>query len=280
MTAILFHGDRVEHLESLVGRPSRLRGSMLLWVDIGDSTPDSVRRVADEFNLDDESVERLLDPSGGASFVDRGEYIHVTASTPGRDADSEPNEIECVVGDNWVVTSHRRPAAVLDDLAELVQGSGRIGDLDGPRFLANILEWVLHEHAIAFERIEEELEGIDSKGMRGEGAAEDEIEHLVSLRLQVGKLRRSLTSHRPLLQALAHPELEALGDKKSAERFEVLIGRYEQTLQGARDARESIVGSFDVLIARTGHRTNEIVKVLTLASVMFLPGASSQEFSA
>ena len=72
---------------------------------------------------------------------------------------------------------------------------------------------------------------------------------------------------------LAHPELEALGDKASARRFELLIDRYEQTLQGARDARESIVGSFDVLIARTGHRTNEIVKVLTLASVIFLPGA-------
>ena len=28
-----------------------------------------------------------------------------------------------------------------------------------------------------------------------------------------------------------------------------------------------------MLIARTGHRTNEIVKVLTLASVIFLPGA-------
>ena len=53
----------------------------------------------------------------------------------------------------------------------------------------------------------------------------------------------------------------------------MLIDRYESTLQGARDARESIVGSFDVLIARTGHRTNEIVKVLTLASMIFLPGA-------
>jgi Mg2+ and Co2+ transporter CorA len=28
-----------------------------------------------------------------------------------------------------------------------------------------------------------------------------------------------------------------------------------------------------VLIARTGHRTNEIMKVLTLASVLLLPGA-------
>ncbi len=77
----------------------------------------------------------------------------------------------------------------------------------------------------------------------------------------------------PLLLALAHPELEALGDEDSARRFELLVERYERTLDGARDIRESIYGSFDVLIARTGHRTNEIVKVLTLASVIFLPGA-------
>ena len=115
------------------------------------------------------------------------------------DVDSEPIEIECVVGDNWVVTAHERPAAVLDRFAELATGSGRTGDLDGPTFLAGLLEWVLDEHSSAFERIEDELEEVDSRGMRGESDAEDEIERLVSLRLQVGKLRRSLVSHRSLL---------------------------------------------------------------------------------
>lgn len=273
MRMILFDGDRVEHLDSLEDRPGRLRSSMLLWVDLADSSADTVRHVAAELNLNEESLERLLDHSGGVGFLDRGEYIHITASTPGDGADDEPSEIECVVGDNWVVTAHQRPAAVLDQLAELAEGSGRTGDLDGPTFLANLLEWVLGEHAAAFEQIEEGLEMFDSKGMRGEGNPEELIEQLVTLRLRVGSLRRSLTSHRPLLLALAHPELEALGDEASARKFELLIDRYEQTLQGARDARESIVGSFDVLIARTGHRTNEIVKVLTLASVIFLPGA-------
>jgi magnesium transporter len=49
--------------------------------------------------------------------------------------------------------------------------------------------------------------------------------------------------------------------------------RFESTVQEARDVRESIVGSFEVLIARTGHRTNHIMKVLTLTSVILLPGA-------
>jgi Mg2+ and Co2+ transporter CorA len=52
-----------------------------------------------------------------------------------------------------------------------------------------------------------------------------------------------------------------------------LFARFEATLQEARDAREAIVGSFDVLIARGGHKTNRIMTVLTLTSVILLPGA-------
>jgi Mg2+ and Co2+ transporter CorA len=72
---------------------------------------------------------------------------------------------------------------------------------------------------------------------------------------------------------LTHPELEALGSNASGERFQSLFARFEATLQEARDAREAIVGSFDVLIARGGHKTNRIMTVLTLASVIVLPGA-------
>jgi magnesium transporter len=93
------------------------------------------------------------------------------------------------------------------------------------------------------------------------------------MRREVGKLRRALAAHRSALVALTHPELEALGDNASGERFQSLFTRFESTLQEARDAREAIVGSFDVLVARAGHHTNQIMKVLTLASVILLPGA-------
>jgi magnesium transporter len=272
-TSILFDRDSVRSLGDLAERPSRLRGSMLLWVDLDDPSPESIRRVADEFGLDETSRKRLESSTEGAYFRDRGEYIHVTASTPRGDDAEEMSEIECIVGDNWVVTAHAQKVPVLDEFAELARGTGRTGDLDGPMFLAGLLEWVLNEHANAFERVERELEELDLRAMRGSPETESEIENLVALRLRVGRVRRSLTSHRSLLLALAHPELEAIGDDESAERFAVLVDRFEATLQGARDARESIVGSFDVLIARTGHRTNEVVKILTLASVICLPGA-------
>ena len=272
--AILFDRDQVEHLDSLAERPERLRGSKLLWVDIDRRTDDSADEVAKAFDLGKATRDRLASSDGRAVFHDYGRYIHVTTYSPCEDDGSEGElvALECVVGENWVITAHDRSVEVLDEFAERVSGSGDTGSLDGPAFLATLLEWVLGAYSAAFERIEQRLEEFDVEAMRGRGT-DDDIERLVTLRREVGGLRRALAAHRSALTALTHPELEALGNHASGERFQTLLQRFESTVQEARDARETIVGSFEVLIARTGHRTNQIMKVLTLTSVILLPGA-------
>ena len=69
-----------------------------------------------------------------------------------------------------MVTAHNRPIPVLDEFAARVSGSGDTGSLDGPSFLAALLEWVLGAYTAAFERIEQRLEEFDVHAKRGEGA--------------------------------------------------------------------------------------------------------------
>jgi magnesium transporter len=271
--AILFDRDQVERLNDVADWPKRLRGSELLWIDVDRGSDEDVDRVADAFGLDRETRECLATSKDRAIFRDHGRYIHVTTYAPDEDDEGELISLECVVGERWVVTAHDTPIPVLDEFAERVSGSGDTGSLDGPGFLAALLEWVLGAYSAAFERIEHRLEEFDVGAMRGDSDAEEDIERLIEMRREVGKLRRALAAHRSALVSLTHPELEALGDHASSEQFQSLLNRFESTVQEARDAREAIVGSFDVLIARGGHRTNEIMKVLTLTSVILLPGA-------
>jgi magnesium transporter len=275
MSAILFDRDQVEHLDDLPERPQRLKGSRLLWVDIDQRGAESSAKVAEAFGLDDATRDRLASSSKRPVFSDHGRYIHVTTYSPCEEEDDEDDlvALECVVGENWVITAHDRPVEVLREFSDRVSGSGDTGVLDGPAFLATLLEWVLGAYSAAFEQLEERLEEFDVQAMRGRGRAEQDIERLIAERRKVGVLRRALAAHRSALTALTHPELEALGNDSSEERFQSLMTRFEAAVQEARDARESIVGSFDVLIARTGHRTNDIMKVLTLTSVILLPGA-------
>ena len=99
----------------------------------------------------------------------------------------------------------------------------------------------------------------------------DDLNRLVELRRSIGTLRRTLSPHREVVVALAHPELDALSTEDSAEKFAALESRVTQALDAARETKESTFGSFDLLVARIGQRTNDIMKVLTLVTVILLP---------
>jgi magnesium transporter len=270
--AILFEADQTNELEDLATPPRRLGRSKLLWLDVERGNKSDAARVAEALELDDDTREVLEVADDQPSFRDRGRYLHITTYAPREEDGGALHALECVIGENWVVTAHDRPIAVLDDFAARVSGSGDTGSLDGPGFLAALLEWVLGSYTAAFERIEQRLEKFDVEAMRGNGRDQD-IETLVKMRREVGTLRRALSAHRAALVALTHPELEALGGNDAGERFVSLFERFQATLQEARDAREAIVGSFDVLIARSGHETNEVMKILTLVTVILLPGS-------
>lgn len=272
--ALLFQGKTVERLADWSRGVPRLGRSSVLWIDLDNPDEDAVDDLAELLDLGTESRERLRDRSGGPRLVDFGAYLHVEAYAPSDARARELRRVVCLVSDRWVVTVHEGPMEVLETYRERAAGSGSVGDLVGLEFLANILEWALHSYLEAFEDIERMLEEIDATAMEGRvDSHEDALARLVGFRREIGKLRRALVSHREIVLALTRPELEAISDSSSADRFAQLRERIEEAVQASRDCREAVVGSFDVLIASTGQRTNEIMKVLTLASVLLLPGA-------
>ncbi len=267
----LFDGEDVEHidLDELDEVAARLGGSRFLWIDTDQMSSDLTDRLASALELGDSAPSEFAARSSrGLRQCDRFAVLTVWAP----EDDDEATEVTCVVGDEWILTAHERPVAAFEDVAELARGSGPTGELTGPSFLATLVAWVLNAYVAGFEGLEDELQTLDERAMRGRGSTDSHIETLVDLRRRGARLRRSLGAHRPALLALTQPELEALGDESIAKRFRSLLDDYETTLQVARDARTSVVSSFDVVIARTAQRTNDIMKVLTLASVALLPG--------
>jgi magnesium transporter len=271
-TALLFDRDAVEEIDDWADRIPHLGRSSVLWVDLERPDEADVRRLAEVFQFDEESVKRLNDMQSGAPHLsDFENYLHVSAVAPSEDR--RLTRVSCLVSERWVVTVREAPLEVVDTFRERASGSGETGKLDGLDFLANLLEWMLASYFEAFEEIEVALEDIDTTAMSGEiDAKEETIASLVEVRREIGRLRRALTSHRELVLALTRPELDAISSSRSANRFMSLRDRLEDGVQAARDSRESVVGSFDVLIASTSQRTNDIMKVLTLASVLILPG--------
>ena len=271
-TALLFDRDRVNEVDDWTDSLPKVGRSAILWIDLEKPSADDIANLVEAFDLERGTADDLGRERAGPRLVDHGEYLHVTVI--GLTDERKTARVDCVVSERWLVTLREEQVEVVDRFRAVAEGSGSIGILDGLGFLANLLEWALSSYFDAFEALEQELEEIDARAMSGAASANDDVlEGLVEMRREVGRLRRALVAHREIVLALTRPELEAIASSGSAERFTSLRDRLEEAIQASRDARESIVGSFDVLLASTGQRTNEIMKVLTLASVLLLPGA-------
>ncbi len=271
MSALLFREHEVEQLGDWQGRMADLGRECLLWIDLEGPDKQEIARLAEALDLDDETVRRLSDDQREPWLGDFGPYLHVTAYAP-RGPGRELERVVCLVSEAWIVTVRAGTVDVVEELREHAEGAGDVGRLQGLDFLADLLTWVLEGYLRAFEDIDVQLEELDADAMQGGGSPES-LQILVDVRAQIGRLRRALGSHRGVLLALTRPELGGISTAESAERFEALLARLGEVTQAARDSRESVVGSFDVLMTQVGQRTNDIMKTLTLVSILLLPGA-------
>ena len=273
LTALLFDDQESEQVEDWRAALDGLADDQLLWLALRDPTTDEAAALQEALELDDENTRRLLDPPRRASLADAGDRINVTLCAAGID-EGEPvlTPLECALGRNWIVTAHQGKVEVLEEFLERAEGGGEVGALDAPSFVAAILEWVVAGYFRAFEAVESELEELDARVMSDTPKDfSDDLARLVKLRRSIGTLRRALAPHREVVVALAHPELDTLSSEGSAEKFAALESRLTQALEAARESKESTFGSFDLLVARLGQRTNDIMKVLTLVTVVLLP---------
>ena len=277
LSAYLFDQRRGERIEAWREVLDGLGDDQMLWLDLVEPSGDEEGEVREALGLDDLAVDAFRSQLLRAELEQGEGHLRVTAvAVRGAEEDTAPQTVglDCFVGKNWVVTAHDLEIAVIEDFRERAEGEGEVGVLDAASFLSVLLDWVVTSYLRAFEQIEADLEEFDVSVLRTvQRDAEHQIADLVEARRHVGRLRRSLAPHREVFTALGEATLDPISTEESAKRFAELAAKTDSALAAARDAKDAVIGSFDVLIVRTEHRTNEIMKVLTLASILLLPGA-------
>jgi magnesium transporter len=247
----------------------RLAENDLLWIDADSADDGVVDRLAELVPLDSDVLRHVADDpyvrDVGDAFV-----LGVRPLAADQDEASQASLLVCAVGSNWIVTLHEGDVGSLRAFADHLKGDSTLGRLDAPSFLAQVLEWVMNAY---FERLDELQQTIDELEVRilKERLHDGVVEQLVDLRREIGRLRRRLSPHRRVFIALAHPSFDVISGSSAAAEFSVLVDRLETALQAIDTTREMVVGSFDLFMTRTSQRTNDIMRVLTMVSVVLLP---------
>jgi magnesium transporter len=248
----------------------KLDEHQLLWIDVSDLN--SIERVTERLGLLPDSLARITGAPKRPELFFHTSYFHVVVILAKRTSlGYKAVALHSVVGENWILTVHQTPTDVLDRFDERIRGDSPLGRLDAPALLATFL----HEHLASYVRESEpfeiELDSLDLQVMNGRADDEAVFKQRVGLRRRLAWLRRLLAPHREVYGLLARPDFEALSGSDSMEAFASLAERTEHAFQQLETTREMIASSFEIYTTWTAHRTNRVMKLLTVCSVALLP---------
>jgi magnesium/cobalt transport protein CorA len=251
-------------------RVQELNERQLLWIDVRDL--EHVGTVAASLGIAPDTVARFARESKRAEVLFHTDYFHVTVVVAERTVSGyEAATLDCVAGENWILTVHAQPIDFLERFDERIRGDSQLGRLDAPGLVATFL----HEHVASYVReiepFEIELDRLDLEVMSGRIDDDVVFRRLVDLRRRLARLRRLFAPHREIYGLLARPDFEMLSETESRDGFASLAERAEQAVQSLETAREMIVSSFEIYTTWTAHQTNKVMKLLTVASVTLLP---------
>ena len=269
--AILYQAKKDdERVDLTTAKAVKVGDDQLLWIDLDDRDPADLAQAATAVGLEERALRRLGRTDHRARFLRLPDRVVLTLGTvDADDLDAQRRELDVVVGENTVITVHEGPLAPIDAYADGISDERELGRLDAAAFTAGIVDAVFTAYFRQVEAIERDIDALDEIAVR---ARSDRtfLDRILVLRRRIARLRRALAPNRDALAPLLRPDFELRADLGPV--WPGLNERLERAIDAVENARELLVGTFDLYLGRASQRTNDVMKALTLISAVALPG--------
>ena len=270
--ALLSRSDGVDEAVDLETWDAReVRDDELMWIDAQAPSDDERGWIGSALALDVSVLDALDICAAEPDARVLGDGILLRVQTLAENLAEPPVVLHILVGKRWVLTWHVDAIAFLDEHFKRIQDERAIGRLTGALFLVEILDWHLDTYFTAAEALEREVDDLDEAALRGD--AKNILERLVMMRRRISRVRHLLGVHRDMYAEIARPDFLPEAEPREAAARAAINHRLERATESVANAREMLIGTFDVHMTRTAQRTNDVMKLLTWVSVTLLPAA-------
>lgn len=244
----------------------------LLWVDVeAGAVPSALEATLPlARRLGMRGLEaRGLDAGGGASLRNHDDWflVQVVAveSEDGVRFGGHPLLLLC--GQRVVISVHVGGLGFLDALRAREQADSRIGALGAESFAASLLGWLVDGYLDAVSKLEAEVDRLEVSLLASRRHRHC-LPELARLRRAASRLRRLLAPHRAVFGAMARPDFRPDADTHVDRHFRALEQRFERAMDAVENARDLVVGTFELYSSRSAERTNDTMRVLTFVTVL------------
>jgi len=268
--------ERVEEQTEVLNGPSCVlpgADSGVVWFNV-DGVHDEchLKALGESFKLHPLVVEDVVNTTQRPKSEDFEKYIFVTLKMITYDAKQReivPEHVSLILGHNYVVSFLENPGDVFDPVrARIRSGKGRIRKLGADYLMYALLDAVVDHYFEVLEQIGDDIEGVEEEVV--ERPTKDTLRSIHRLKRELVYLRRAVWPLREAIGSLVRDECDLI--KRDTDVF--LRDLYDHTVQAidtVETSRDIVSGMLEVYLSSLSNRMNEVMKVLTVMSSIFIP---------
>lgn len=243
-----------------------------LWLDVVAPTEAELQQIAARFGLHETSVQDALEPEHLPKYerIESTTFIIVRAI----DADAGPRasglreltrKVAIFFGSDFLITIHRTPQPFLTNIERqyTADPTAHLPELR-EQILIDILNGAIETYGAPLEAAENVIDDFESI-VFGEQETTTPLRAVYFERRRIGLMKRLLRHSLDVIQRLVPAA------KSAMPLYQDLRENAESMHVYADELLDDVNHLLTMQLALASHRTNEIVRVLTVFSVFFLP---------
>lgn len=181
----------------------------------------------------------------------------------------EVEQVSIVLMGHLVLTFQEKPGDVFTSIRERIRNSkGRIRKRGADYLAFALLDAIIDHYFIVFEQLGEQVTACENEVIGNPTAATSARIHL--LRNKLIALRRAIWPLRDVISELRKSESDLFSDETELF-FRDLYDHTIQIIEAMETYREMLSGLLDGYQNAVSNKMNEIMKILTIISTMFIP---------
>lgn len=248
---------------------SMARGRFV-WLDLSAGDPADARRILSPFSIEEDVIEDALTGEPATQHGRYDTFLHLVVSgcrQRGEQFDLE--RVDVLIGERFLITIHRGPVVFLEAVAREYRADF-LQFAKSPSFLVyELWDHLLDNYFLVQKQMEERVDKLQNE-LRGDEVDDSVFNSISALGADLLHFRKILLPARAVLSDLS--TRKSLFISEATQSFLAnMVGTVERVLQDLLVDREILSESLNLYMSLVSHRTNLVMKKLTVVSVVFLP---------
>lgn len=257
----------VDHVDPQWLAPS---SGATVWVDFAAITPDEGRLLTDVFHFHPLAVEDALSALQYPKIETYDNYLYIVLhGIDFRTAEHQlsTHDIDFFLGPNYLVTVHDGHSRSIAKLRSICDKHSHILDEGPVALMHRIIDTMVDNYQPEMEKLEERISDMEEEAFEGRNTI---VRQLLSVKRDLSSMRRIMIPQRDALGRLARREFNAISNEM-AYRFRDVYDHVVRLSDETIMFQDRVTGILEVNLSAVSNRLNQIMKVLTVASTIFLP---------